>query len=243
MDVTGELNSQGTLYVRNPDADKTASTLRVSQMQMGDIIQTTETTAKIHVAVKAASGIERIELRRGVEVLETVRPYTDETLGHRIRVMWSGAEYRGRGRNTRWLGRADFSRAKIKRLETINRWNPERPLEQRGSSQVIWDSVTTGNIVGMDLWLDDLQGYCNLTTNFGDLSVDLSTLGLTCVSKGVGGLDRRLSVTRLPNAALPCDMSFTREVQLNATGDTPIWIALTTEDGHQAWSSPMYLFH
>jgi hypothetical protein len=141
------------------------------------------------------------------------------------------------------MGRADLTAADILHLETINRWNPERPLDQRGSSQIIWDSVTTGNIVGMDLWLNDIAGHCNLTTNFGDLSVDLQTLDLASVFQDLGGLDRRLSVTRLPDTALPREMTFTREVQLNETGDTPIWISLTTEDGHQAWSSPMYLFH
>ena len=103
--------------------------------------------------------------------------------------------------------------------------------------------MTTGNIVGMDLWLNDIEGHCNLTTNFGDLSVDLQTLGLASVAQELGGLDRCLSVTRLPDTLLPREMTFTREVRLNETGDTPIWISLTTEDGHQAWSSPIYVFH
>jgi hypothetical protein len=210
---------------------------------MGDVVQTAEGSVRINVAVHSACGIERIELRRGAKIIETLRPYTEAELGNRVRVMWSGAEYRGRGRNSRWMGRADLTVADIQHLETINRWNPERPLEQRGSSQVIWDSVTTGNIVGMDLWLNNIAGQCNLTTNFGDFSVDLQTLGLASVSQVLGGLDRRLTVTRLPDAALPRQMTFTREVQLHETGDTPIWISLTTEDGHQAWSSPIYLFN
>jgi hypothetical protein len=43
----------------------------------------------------------------------------------------TGAEYLGQGRNSFWLGRADLTAADIQHLETINRWNPERPLEQR----------------------------------------------------------------------------------------------------------------
>ena len=243
MDVTGELAAKGTLYLRNPDAVRDAETRPVTQLQMGDIVQTAEGSVRINVAVHSACGIERIELRRGAKIIETLRPYTEAELGNRVRVMWSGAEYRGRGRNSRWMGRADLTVADIQHLETINRWNPERPLEQHGSSQVIWDSVTTGNIVGMDLWLNNIAGQYNLTTNFGDFSVDLQTLGLASVSQGLGGLDRRLTVTRLPDAALPREMTFTREIQLHETGDTPIWISLTTEDGHQAWSSPIYLFN
>ena len=38
------------------------------------------------------------------------------------------AEYRGQGRNSCWLGRADLTAADIQHLETINRCNPERPV-------------------------------------------------------------------------------------------------------------------
>jgi len=37
------------------------------------------------------------------------------------------------------------------------------------------------------------------------------------------------------------EIKFSEEVKLNSRGDTPIWICATTEDGYQAWSSPIYL--
>ena len=242
MDVRCTFQEGGTLFRRNPDAVPDAKTDTVTSAIMGDIVQTSAGTVTLSVDLRAHVGIEKVELRRESETLETIRPYGVEDLGNRVRVIWSGAEYRGRGRNSRWLGRANLDAAKILRMEPINRWNPERPLELRGVQQAIWDSVTTGNLAGMDLWLDGLAGDCHLTTNLGEMGVDLSSLGLDAMIASFGGLARQLCVTRLPDTALARNLRFQRNVSLNAQGDTPIWICVTTEDGHQAWSSPIYLF-
>ena len=40
----------------------------------------------------------RVEIRNGAAPVEIYRPYGADDLGERLRVIWSGAEYRGRGR-------------------------------------------------------------------------------------------------------------------------------------------------
>jgi hypothetical protein len=35
-------------------------------------------------------------------------------------------------------------------------------------------------------------------------------------------------------------MEVDTEIDLDRGGDNPIWVCVTTEDGHQAWSSPIY---
>ena len=131
------------------------ATEEVRTATMGDIVRTGGDSARTKIDVAAPVGILSLELRNGAETIETARPYADADLGRRIRVMWSGAEYRGRGRNTLWQGRAQLTGARIERFETINRLNPEMLLDQRGSSSVIWKSVTTGNRMGFDIWLGD----------------------------------------------------------------------------------------
>ena len=46
----------------------------------------------------------------------------------------------------------------------------------------------------------------------------------------------------LPEERLARELSFRREVKLEAARDNPLWVCVTTEDGYQAWSSPIYLF-
>ena len=55
-----------------------------------------------------------------------------------------------------------------------------------------------------------------------------------------GGLDRQLTICRLPDDDLPSTLAFERSVALRQKGDSPIWVCVTMEDGHRAWSSPIY---
>jgi hypothetical protein len=234
----------GALYHRNPDAEPETATEHVTSVTMRDIVRTDGARAKIDVSVRAPSGAVSLELRDGVRVLETVRPYAETDLGRRIRVMWSGAEYRGRGRNTLWQGRADLSGAVIERFAPVNRLNPETPLEQRSSASVIWRSVTTGNMMGFDIWLKDEtpDARLDIYTNRGDLSLPLADIGIEPRLLDAGGLKRELRVCRLPDAPLPRSITLSHDVAIAESGDTPIWCCATFEDGNQAWTSPTYLF-
>ena len=89
----------------------------------------------------------------------SLKPFVpgNQSLGIGHRIIWSGAEYRGRGRNTGWRGVIDVDGGSILSTRPLNQWNPERLLEQRGSAQVAFESVTTGNFAGVDLWLDRLM--------------------------------------------------------------------------------------
>ncbi|OED35224.1 hypothetical protein AB833_30995 [Chromatiales bacterium (ex Bugula neritina AB1)] len=246
MDVAVKLPAAGTLFERNPDADPNSRTQQVTSAMMGDIVQTSATEVELHVEVQAHAGIERIEIRNGAQVLEAVRPYSKTDLGNRIRVLWSGAEYRGRGRNTQWIGRAQFSRTTIEKFENINQWNPDALFEQRGSDTVVWKTVTTGNFMGFDAWLTEAPEGTDerlaITTNLGELELNLLQIGLPDNTLDAGGLERKIRVFRLPDKPLQREMQFNRTVSLAQRVDNPIWICVTTEDGYQAWSSPVYLF-
>ena len=243
MDVRVELAQGGELYERNPEAVPDTPKHQVGAVMMGDIVKAASSSAELTFEVAAHAGIERIEIRDGARVLETIRPYGDADLGDRVRVLWSGAEYRGRGRNTTWRGQARFDGPKIDRFETINLWNPERLFEQRGSNSVIWDTVTTGNFMGFDAWLDRARGgKLRVATNHGDLDVELGQLGCDDVVLDAGGLARRLRCFRLPDGRLDREIKVSRSIEIGTERDHPIWICVTTEDGYQAWSSPIYLF-
>lgn len=243
MDVRATLPEPGTLFERNPDALPDTPTHPVTSAIMGDIVRTDAKTVTLSARIKAHAGILRVELRNGSDVLSVHRPYGPDDLGRRVRVLWSGAEYRGRGRNTTWSGRAQLAGNTIRRFETINRWNPDQLFEQRGSDTVVWKTVTTGNFMGFDAWLHSDRGRLDVATNHGGLSLDQAEIGLETTVLDGGGLDRQLSLQRLPDQRLDHDLTLTETVALNETGDTPLWICVTTEDGYQAWSSPIYLFH
>ena len=176
--------------------------------------------------------------------VEIYRPYDADDLGERLRVIWSGAEYRGRGRQSQWRGRARFSGREVAKITKINAWNPERLLERRPPDTVVWDALTTGNFGGFDAYLaPGAGGRLEITTNHGTLTADLDDLGLADVVLDAGGLGRQVRAFRLPLENPHREVSFTTRVALTAPGDNPLWVCVTTEDGFQAWSSPIYAFN
>lgn len=242
IDLAVTLPEPATVFDRNPDAVPDSPSVQTSTASMGDIVQTSAKTAELAVSVCAHAGIERIEIRNGTRVLETFRPYSAADLGNRIRVLWSGAEYRGRGRNTSWIGRAQFDGCTITDFATINQWNPDLLFEQRGSDTVIWKAVTTGNFMGFDAWVSGEKGALEITTNHGGLQLDLADTGFEDTTLDAGGLNRTIRAFRLPEAPLRREMTLKKTLDLDSDGDNQIWICVTTEDGYQAWSSPVYLF-
>ena len=61
--------------------------------------------------------------------------------------------------------------------------------------------MTTGNLAGIDLWLDDAHaGTLGIETNIVSGRVELADLADNTVAFDGGGLGRQLSVYRLPEA-------------------------------------------
>jgi hypothetical protein len=247
LDVRAKLAGGGKLFDQDPNVFPDSATQEVDEVMMGDVVKTADAAVELHVEVAAPAPIERIEIRNGTEVVELFRPYGKADLGSRVRVIWSGAEYRGRGRQTTWTGRARFHGARVQRIAKINAWNLERRLEQTSSDTVEWDALTTGNFGGFDAWLEESGANgsgCRfeLTCNHGDLASDLAEIGLDDLVLEAGGLERRIRVFRLPEVNPHRSVTHRLRVPLKPQGDNPLWVCVTTEDGFQAWSSPIFAF-
>ena len=243
LDVRATFAGSATLFDQDPKAFPDTSSTTVNDVMMGDIVQTDDESLTLKLEVIAQAPIERIEIRNGKEVIQTLRPYTSTDLGERLRVLWSGAEYRGRGRTTTWKGRVRFPGSTIQRMDKINIWNHERLVEQQSSDTVQFDTITTGNYGGFDVWLDSSpDGDLELVSNHGSLNLPLSDIGMEDTIMEAGGLERQIKVFRLPHENPHREMTESVEVALNPVGDNPIWVCVYTEDGFQAWSSPIFAY-
>ena len=243
MDVRAGFNGAAEVYDLDPAVYDEAKSAPADSVMMGDIVRVDGDEATISIEVVTQAPIERIEVRNGVEVVETLRGYTANDLGARLRVIWSGAEYRGRGRQSTWRGQARFGGSTIKRMAKINAWNLEKRLETVSGDAVAFDAITTGNFGGFDVWLDeDPDGVVEIATNHGALKVRAGDVGLEDVTLDAGGLERRLKVFRLPEENGCRSFKGEAKVPLKPEGDNQLWISVITEDGFQAWSSPIFAF-
>ena len=244
LDVRAAFPEGATLYDQDPNAFPDTATSEISEAMMGDIVKSGAKSVTLRIEAAAQTPIERIEVRNGTDVIQTLRGFDKTDLGERIRVIWAGAEYRGRGRETNWTGRVKFEGTNLRRLERINAWNPERKFEQQGADTVVFNAVTTGNFGGFDAWYDVAEpgGNLDIATNLGALQLPLTDVGMEDTIMDAGGLERQIRAFRLPEDNPHTEITAEVEIPLDATKDNPLWVCVTTEDGFQAWSSPVFVF-
>ncbi len=221
---------------RIPDARHDKASIAI----MGDIVSDAPSGVEFSFSVESESAILSLQIRRGMEILETIRPNGELPLGNRYHIEWSGAEYRGRARQTVWDGSLKVSGASIVGFEAINFFNPDRPLKRVSDTELAWSSITTGNFAGVDLMLSGPNASIEITTPYGTFQHDLALVPHEPVVHRLGKLDRELRIARQPDQYGVRAVNLTRAIDL-VVGDNPIWICTTFADGHQAWSSPIYL--
>ncbi|MEM7177552.1 MAG: DUF3604 domain-containing protein [Pseudomonadota bacterium] len=239
LDVTARFAAPVEVFRRDPEHVATEPDITDTAM-MGDIVRHGGAGLDLHLRVAAPAPIERIDVMRGTEIAATLRPYGVSDLGNRVRILWQGAEYRGRGRNTYWRGDIRVSNASITQMTPINRWNLERELTLSDGRHIAFDAVTSGNFGGVEVILDSDQARLSIDSNLTAGEVALGDLGLEDLVLDAGGLDRQIRVRRLPDPVTPSEMDVTCPIPDPGSGDA-IWVRVTTGDGHTAWSSPTYL--
>lgn len=210
---------------------------------IGDIVRVRGDTIELAAEVIGSAPIERITFFNGTDPIAVVRGYTPAQLGRRVRVLFEGAEYRGRGRETFWRGTARLLANRFVRAEAINHFNADKQLRLASDGASIeFDTVTTGNFSGFDLWLDDAQaGEIDIVSSLVCRRFALADIGFEDTVVDLGGLGRRLRLFRLPDMNETWRLAHTHTVAIKAGIDNPLYVRITQEDGHQAWSSPVYV--
>jgi hypothetical protein len=242
LDVRGTFDREVTGFSEDPQLGP-AQEFSVREAMMGDIIRPKAVPMRLVVEAIGTAPLERVDVLHGVEVVQSARPFAAADLGRRVRVLWQGAEYRGRGRETIWQGKLAVSGNRIARFLPVNFLNPERTVEETAAGAALaWTSVTTGNLAGIDLWLDEARaGGLRIDTNVVSGAVDLAQLDDGTIAFDGGGLGRRLSVYRLPEHDWSRRLTLEHHVAFPGGADLPVYVRVTQADGHQAWSSPIYL--
>ena len=126
---------------------------------------------------------------------------------------------------------------------TFNNWNLDRGIQKQTPDGLSWKAVTTGNYGGIDLWMKDGDGgtisfetkHCSGARNIAELGVEAA------VFPG-GGLQREVTLARLPETMSTTRLRLSRRIPVPKGRDARLFVRITQEDGHRAWSSPIYLF-
>ncbi len=242
LETRARFDTSAVLFDEDPNLGETG-TREVDQAMMGDILRSGDKEVTFAVDVLGSAPIERIEIRNGLETLETFRPYGTPDLGRRIRVIWEGSEYRGRGRETVWDGHAELDGNSFQQSTPINRYNKDKRFDQVAPERVQWTALTTGGFGGFDAVLEDRDsGVLKIHTPLVKEEIPIKDIGLNDLVFDAGGIRRRIRVFRLPDENPHQALTIERRVQLRDEGDNGLYVCITQEDGHLIWSSPIYIF-
>ncbi len=243
IDLNGCFDSNATLFHDDPALFDDATGTTARKAMMGDIVHLPNGEMALNVSIETTSPIERVDIFNGLDLIETIRPYEAHELGNRIRVLWEGAEYRGRGREVIWDGSATVQGNNIADYASINFLNRDKSLDREGN-KLSWRALTTGNFGGFDLVLDNAKGgTLRLDTPLIDFEREIGDIGYEdTVYDNSGELPRLIRTFRLPTQNNHLSLSFSRKIALKESGDNPIYIRLTQEDGTRAWTSPIYVY-
>ncbi len=242
LDTRVKFDVPARLYDEDPNLGLCDSR-QAKEAMMGDIVGTSQSSVKFCFSAIASAPIERIDIRNGLDTVEVYRPYSKSELGNRIRVIWEGSEYRGRGRETVWDGSASISGNSFTRVTPINRYNLDKRFDLVSANHLEWAALTTGGFGGFDAWLDNDAGSLNIDTALIQREIKISDIGLDELVFANGGIDRRIRIFRLPEVNTVESVVLEREITLAQGRDNPLYLRITQEDGHYIWSSPIYLFN
>jgi hypothetical protein len=240
LEVSATVQEGADLYNDDPNMGG-AIVARVTHLDMGNIARTAAGKIALRVAMKSSSPIERIEIRnRGI--VKTFRPQSTAADTRRLRVIWEGSEYRGRGRQTVWDGNLAMTGNGIDKVVPINWWNIDKKLEQVDREHLQWAYLTTGGFGGIEIWLDRPDGgEIRLEAGLVKTNFAIDMIDETGIEIDAGGLGRKIRVYRLPEKNPMLGFEEVVEIPLRHGQDNPVYVRAVTEDGHTCWSSPIYL--
>ncbi len=242
LDTRVAFDAEAELFSDDPNLGAALAS-RVTSAMMGDIVRSRAPAVTFTVDAVASAPIERIEIRNGLETLETWRPFDEPSLGRRIRVIWEGSEYRGRGRQTVWDGSCTLTGNSFERVQPINFWNLDKKLEQVAPGELRWAALTTGGFGGFDAWLADPEaGTLKIDTAPVKTEIKVADIGISDRVFANGGIKRQMRIFRMPDTNPHRRAQLERRITLTGQGDNALYVCITQEDGHLIWSSPIYIF-
>ncbi len=206
---------------------------------MGDVIKAD--SAELKVKLNATAPIDYVEIHNGNGIIKTIRPCGKPGIGSRIKITWSGAEVKGRDRISSWDGCLKINGNKIKSFKPVNFWNPDSQPELLSPHDISWKSITTGGASGLIIELEDSEsGILQISTKQLSCDVKTAAISLEPLVYEAGGIMKKIEIYRLPYEPV-CDFEFSFMLDELKDGDNPVFIKMVQQDGHMAWSSPVYL--
>lgn len=198
---------------------------------------------RLRVWAAGTSPLEWIEILRDTEVVHrrVLRPQAQPG-ARRLRVAWSGARIRGRGRSSRWDGSLRVRGASIRAAFAWGFETPGQGILFHDERDVRWRSTTSGDPDGVELDIDAPQGaVLTFETDPATFSLPLGELEHGSYIHVVGDLDQQVEVSWVSTDLGPMEAFLEWEDSTATVGTHAYWVRLLQTDTHAAWTSPIFV--
>ena len=215
--------------------------VRMGDAIMGDMVHGIPPTLKVSIAGTAP--LLDVALLRGTEVIHKPLPTesgTNEKPSYLV--YWRGPTLGPTAGKVKWDGLISLSRGRIVGFKEFAFEKLGDEVRRISSDVIDIRSTTSGDIDGVAIELD-APADSELGFSTGALSFRLPV----CQIDGSGKVyqsaekDREVIVRKAPSAPPPRTVDFSFSDPTPAVGVNPYWIAVLQWNGHEAWSSPIYL--
>ena len=219
---------------------------QVDGADMGSEISTTG-SPKISFEIEGTKAIERVDLFRGVEIIDSwevsprVAQPEDATY---LRVLWGGTEQKGTARLQRvdWTGSLSVSNGTVELVEPFNFQSYDDAATLVDENRIDWSNQSAGNAAGI---LIKVQGDDSTELTFKSAPTTFTvTLGDARHNDhrvDAGGVGRFAQLGPPSDPAGPTTFKLETSDEAPTTGEFPYWIRVTQTDQSLAWSSPVYV--
>jgi len=200
---------------------------------------------KLQVWVQGTAPIERVVLRRGLEVIhEYPAPGALKRKADLLRLSWGGGTTSGTGPDVRmaWHGELLLDRGRFAEVREWNTDTPDEGITAREERRVAWRSFTGGGREGIlfraeaprEAWLSFRSHHANFDFTLGEALEAGKRLAL-------GPYRRAVTVERAPARDNPEVAAFTFTDEDVRPGCNPYWITVEQIDGEMAWAGPIFV--
>ena len=209
--------------------------------RMGNVSNSSGPT-KIWCCVHGTAPIEYIALFNRSTELKRYHPNTQTRDINRIKIIWSGATHKDRGRFMKWDGGLKMNSGNITGAIPLNMYTAKYGIDDWGERHVTWRSITSGQEEGVLIHID-ASDETIITFEAGPAKLNFSVGEVRSgdLRWDLGGLEQIVTASTLHTDENTLDTEFDYVDDNPAEGEQAYWVRVVQTDFHRAWSSPIYI--
>ncbi len=208
---------------------------------MGDAF-TGEAPVHIMGNVHGTAPIEYISLFNRSTELKRFQPNPQTRNPNRIKIIWSGATHKDRGRFMNWNGGLEIAGGRLENASPLNIFTAKYGIDAFSAHHVNWRSVTSGQEEGVLLDVDGSDdAVIKIAAGPAQVEFALKDVRAGDLRWELGGLEQYLTASTLhtEGGTYDAEFEFTDEDPIH--GEQAYWVRVAQTDFHLAWSSPIFV--